>query len=176
MRVYVAALALAWAPSLAAQSAPDDDSRRVPTAPVLELRAVLPIQEEPEFQAGAGLSLRAGWYVRAAFALLGGAVRADSLTRGVARAEAAIRFHLDPFFEAPGCRRGESDRACRGVYGGVGLSQRFVGDVADDPALLLLLGIEGRRTRAGVWALELGVGGGVRVGATWRQSRADGYR
>lgn len=176
MRVLLAALLLAWASGLSAQSQPDDDPRRVPVAPVLELRAVLPLQQEPEFQAGAGLSIRAGWYVRAAFAVLGGAVRDDSLTRGVARAEAAIRFHLDPFFEAPGCGRGESGRACRGIYGGVGLSQRFVEDAADDPALLLLFGIEGRRTRSGVWALELGVGGGVRVGATWRQARADGYR
>jgi hypothetical protein len=176
MRVYVAALLLAWAHSVAAQAAPADNPRRVPVAPVLELRAVVPIQEEPEFQVGAGLSLRAGWYVRGAIALLGGAVQDDSATRGVARVEAAVRFHLDPFFEAPGCGRGETDRVCRGVYAGVGLSQRFVENAADDPGLLLLVGIEGRRTSAGVWALELGVGGGVRVGATWRRSRADGYR
>lgn len=178
MRVCLAALLLCSAQLAAAQSPVDDEPRRVPAAPVLELRAVLPLQEEPEFQAGLGASLRAGWYVRLAAAALGGVVRDDSLTKGVARLEAAVRFHLDPFFEGAGCRRGDTGGICRGIYGGVGLSQRFVGsgEGADDPVLLLLLGVEGRRRPSGVWALELGVGGGVRLGATWRRNRADGYR
>lgn len=162
--------------ALRAQVAGDDD-RRVPLAPVLELRAAVPAQSDPEVQLGAGISLRAGWYVRLAAAALGGAVKRDSLVAGVARIEAAARFQLDPFFEAPGCRRADVSRVCRGYYGGIGLSQRFEGGVgADDPVLLLIVGIESRRTTRGVWAAELGVGGGVRVGATWRPNRRDGYR
>lgn len=182
MRAVLFTLALGWAPALAAQRAPSDDPRYVNPAPVLELRAVVPLGGDPEFQLGPGLSLRAGWYVRSSFALLGGALKRDSLILGVGRAEAAIRFHLDPFFEAPGCRRPEAGARCRGVYGGVGLSQRFLGNgsgtglSAEDPALVLLLGVEGRRNPRGVWAAELAVGGGLRLGLTWRGHRADGYR
>lgn len=176
------ALALGWAPALAAQRAPGDDPsadpRYVAPAPVLELRAVLPVGDDPEFQFGPGVNIRAGWYVRASVAVLGGAVRRGTATVGLARIEGAVRFHLDPFFEASGCRRREAGTVCRGIYGGVGLSQRFLGSGigVDDPALLFIVGVEGRRRRAGVWAMELGVGGGLRLGATWRASRSDGYR
>lgn len=170
MRAFLLAVALCWAPSLAAQGATAvtgrDDPRYVPPAPVLELRAVVPVGDDPELQVGPGLSLRAGWYVRAAVAVMGGAVRQDSATVGLARVEAALRFHLDPFFQG------------RGIYGGAGFSQRFLGagQGADDPVLLLILGLEGPRSRAGVWAVEAGVGGGLRLGVTWRQARSDRYR
>jgi hypothetical protein len=178
MRALFFALALSWVPALTAQQARADDPRAVPLAPVVELRTVVPVGGDPEFQVGPGISLRAGWYLRGSVAVLGGALRRNSASVGVARVEAAVRFHLDPFFEAPGCRRRQEGTLCRGLYGGVGLSQRVLGSGigADDPALLLLAGIEGRRTQAGVWALELGVGGGLRVGAAWRANRKDGYR
>jgi hypothetical protein len=178
MRALLLALAISWVPALAAQQAHAADPRAVPLAPVVELRAVVPVGGDPEFQLGPGISLRAGWYVRGSLAVLGGALRRDSATVGVGRVEAAVRFHLDPFFEAPGCRRRHEGSLCRGLYGGVGLSQRVLGSGigADDPALLFLVGIEGRRTQGGVWALEFGVGGGLRVGATWRAHRTDGYR
>jgi hypothetical protein len=166
MRVLLLALALCWAPTLAAQQVASDDPRYVPAAPVLELRAVVPVGDHPEFQVGPGLSLRAGWYVRGSVAVLGGALKQDSATIGLARVEAAVRFHIDPFFQG------------RGLYGGAGFSQRFLGAGlgADDPVLLLILGLEGPRSNAGVWAVEVGVGGGLRLGATWRQNRKDRYR
>jgi hypothetical protein len=178
MRLLLLVLAVTWVPALAAQRPNDDDVRRVPVAPLLELRAVLPVDENPEVQVGPGLSLRAGWYVRLAAAALGGAVWTDSSSVGVARVEAAMRFHLDPFFEAPGCRARDERGGCRGLYGGVGLSQRFLGSGigAEDPVLVLILGLEGRRRPSGVWAAELGLGGGLRIGATWRPRRDDGYR
>lgn len=164
--------------ALAAQRAPSDNPRYVPPAPVLELRTVVPVGDDPELQLGVGLNVRAGWYVRASLAVLGGAVRMDSAIVGVARIEGALRFHLDPYFEAPGCRRNQAGVRCKGLYGGVGLSQRFLGAGlgGDDPVLLFIVGVEGKRRRHGVWAGELGVGGGLRVGATWRRGRADGYR
>jgi hypothetical protein len=182
MRVLLIALALGWATALGAQRAADHDHsadpRYVAPSPVLELRAVLPVGDDPEFQFGPGVNIRAGWYVRASLAVLGGAVRRDTVTVGLARIEGAVRFHLDPFFEAPGCRRLSPGAVCKGIYGGVGLSQRFLGSGigADDPALLFLIGVEGRRRASGVWAAELGVGGGLRLGATWRRSRSDGFR
>ncbi len=182
MQVLLIALALIWAPALAAQRAPGADPRADPRyvapSPVLEMRAVLPVGDDPEFQFGPGVNIRAGWYVRASLAVLGGALRRDAATVGLARVEGAVRFHLDPFFEAPGCRRPEVGTLCKGIYGGVGLSQRFLGSGigADDPAMLFILGIEGRRRSAGVWALELGIGSGLRLGATWRRSRGDGSR
>jgi hypothetical protein len=145
---------------------------------VLELRAVLPVGDDPEFQVGPAVNVRAGWYVRASFAVLGGAVRRDSLTIGLGRVEAAVRFHLDPFSQAAGCRRRVAGTICKGVYAGAGLSQRFLGAGvgAEDPVLLFIVGVEGRRRASGVWAAELGVGGGVRLGATWRRGRRDGFR
>lgn len=175
----LALLALCSGPrTLAAQRAPSDDPRYVAPAPVLELRAVVPVGSDPEFQLGVGLNVRAGWYVRASVAVLGGAVQRDSATLGLARVEGAVRFHLDPFFEAPGCRRREEGRLCKGLYGGVGLTQSFIGSGvgAEDPALLFIVGVEGRRRNSGIWAVELGVGGGLRLGATWRRSRTDGAR
>lgn len=179
MRVFVLVLAtLCLAPGLSAQGSAATDPRYVPPAPVLELRTVLPVQEDPEFQLGPGISVRAGWYLRAALAVLGGVSQRDSTTVGVARVEAALRFHLDPFFEGSGCFRRDGQGRCRGLYAGGGLTQRVYGSGigAQDPALLFLVGVEGRRRDSGVWALELGVGGGVRIGATWRAKRADGYR
>jgi hypothetical protein len=91
----------------------------------------------------------------------------DAQSVGEVRADATVRFLLDPFAE----RR-------RGLYGGVGLSASHLGGGigARPPVLLLLAGIEGPPRNGRAWALELGLGGGLRVGLVRRRARGDGYR
>ncbi len=179
------ALAVA-APTLGAQGRraaadPDADPRRVPWAPVPELRLALPLADGPGAEAGVGLNVRAGWYVRPALAVLGGVIARDSGQVGTARVEAAVRFHLDPFSQARGCDSRSPRWRCRGLYGGLGVSQRWrgAGEGAEVPVFVLIAGIEGRNappTRRWVWGAEAALGGGLRVGVTARRRRADGYR
>jgi hypothetical protein len=169
-RVTLAALAI---PGLAQAQ----DAGR---APVAELRATVPTADWPAGELGAGVSVRAGWYVRLSAAVLGGALRrADDAWVGTARAEGALRFHLDPFNQAPGCGP-RSAGWCRGLYGGLGVSQRWrgAGEGAETPVFLVIVGVEGDSDarRPVVWGLEAAVGGGLRVGASARWRRADGYR
>ena len=90
-----------------------------------------------------------------------------------ARADLMARFLLDPFREARW-----------GPYAGAGLSvraeeERHVGDgdvakerVRSRGFLLLALGVEGPELGNGVMpALELGFGGGTRLGLVLRQAR-----
>lgn len=153
---------------LGAQSASSDDPRRVPLRPQWELRAEGIAAEAPGAVVGLGVNVRAGWYVRVGGAVAGGARWSDaSAPVGQVRADATLRFLLDPFAE----RR-------RGLYGGVGLSttQLGGGGGAQAPQLLVLAGLESQPRGGRAWALEVGLGGGVRVGLVRRSARRDGYR
>lgn len=174
MRRLLAALLVSAAP-LAAQD--PDDPRRVPTAPRLEFRAAVPTSDWPAGELGAALSLRAGWYARLGVGVLAGAAQDDGATIGSVRAEGAVRFHLDPFNEGRGCGVGVRG-ICRGYYAGLGLSHRVrgAGLGAEPPVLVVLLGLESSADRPSVWATEIAVGGGVRVGLSWRRRRTDGFR
>lgn len=144
------------------------DARRVPLRPQWELRAEGVAAESPSAIGAVGLNVRAGWYVRLG-ASLGGGARwiEDGPALGQVRADASVRFLLDPFAE----RR-------RGLYGGVGLSAAQLGGGigAQPPVLLLLAGLEGQPRGGRAWALELGLGGGLRVAVVRRSARRDGYR
>jgi hypothetical protein len=114
-------------------------------------------------EAGYGVSIPVGIYVRAG---LVGAVGAGR--HGVeSRADFISRFSLDPFRESRWA-----------PYAGAGISGRFR-DSADGGAkgfLLILLGIEGPLpvTQLSGWvpAVELGLGGGTRVGVILRRGIA----
>ena len=155
-------MAVAWAASpLRAQS----DGRRVPLLPQWEFRAEGVAADAPSVVAGIGINWRAGWYVRPALTLAGGAVRADALPwTGLVRVDAAVRFHLDPFGERP-----------RGLYGSVGASWRHLASAGlgggDVPILTLAAGVEGKRGRRFTPAVEIGVGGGVRITGVVRRTR-----
>jgi hypothetical protein len=73
------------------------------------------------------------------------------------RLEALTHFHLNP--ESPGI----------GVYGGGGLA--LAGGVRTQGYLVLILGLEQAPRDAHGWAVELGVGGGVRVSVGYRWRR-----
>jgi hypothetical protein len=111
-------------------------------------------------QAGLGLSIPAGIYVRSGLVTGIGAGR-----HGVeGRTDLISRFSLDPFRQvrwAP--------------YGGAGISGRYRSklDGGSRAYLLVFLGLEGPlpigRTSGIVPAFELGLGGGARVGVVLRR-------
>lgn len=169
--VMLAAALVAWLPligaSLGAQ-ATTSDPRQVPLRPQLELRAEGIAAESPGAVGSVGVNVRAGWYVRLGAALGGGARWIhDGPAIGQVRADATVRFLLDPFAE----RR-------RGLYGGVGVStsQLGAGLGAQPPVLVLLAGIESQPRNGRAWALEVGLGGGLRVALVRRSATRDGYR
>lgn len=121
-----------------------------------EVRADVIISSLTAVHAGAGLSVPLGTYVRA------GMVAAIGTGRNGfdARTDAIARFQLDPFRQkrwAP--------------YGGGGVTYRFSDDEgASGGYLLVFAGMEGQPSARGwVPALEVGLGGGTRIGLVLRQ-------
>jgi hypothetical protein len=111
---------------------------------------------------GVGLNVRNGWYLRSGVAFSVGAVEgADGAWRGSHRLDLTARFLLDPFAE----RR-------RGVYAGGGVTVRS--DAGRDAAarLLVVFGVEGNPERRRLRSIELGLGGGVRLGVVLRTRRS----
>jgi len=83
---------------------------------------------------------------------------------GVAGGQAAGRGELlGHFLLDPGERRGASAYAGGGIAGVIG--------PVDEGYLVLLVGLEGRPGAGSGWAIELGVGGGVRMAAGYRWRR-----
>lgn len=132
-------------------------------APQWELRLEAPVTPDPGVHAGAGLNVRAGWYARLGVAALAGGVQHDDAWVRSGRLDATARFLLDPFAE----RR-------RGLYGGAGFSVRQRGDEAWRGALTLVVGLEGAAEGRAIPAVELALGGGLRITAVWRGRRATG--
>jgi hypothetical protein len=124
---------------------------------------------EPAVQVGAGVQVPMGYYVRLG---LVGAVGVATEDRKAlvgspdappgpldARADLFVRFLLDPF------------RQSRfGLSVGGGLSARAEPGDRVRPRLLVAMDVEGRRSSHGVVpALQVGLGGGVRVGVILRR-------
>ena len=109
-------------------------------------------------EAAVGLVIPAGVYSRTAFLIGGGAASQDSGSKIVGRAEIVSRFLLDPFRESP---LGLS------VGGGVGVT-----NLSDpkrwQPFLALVLDLELRQRAGFTPALQVGLGGGTRVGLVLR--------
>ena len=112
-------------------------------------------------QGGVGGVIPLGTYVRLGIDAAGGATVSDASSRASGRVDAIGRFLLDPFREAP-----------VGVSVGGGLSLQYVdGDKRVRPYLTAVVDIEGRRRGAITPALQVGLGGGTRVGVVLRTSQ-----
>lgn len=111
-------------------------------------------------QAGAGFNVPAGNYVRWGLVAAAGATRRDDRTVATWRADAVVRFLLDPFRESP-----------RGLYGLAGVSVLDDGSRAVEPAILIGVGVEGRARGAMIPSVELALGGGARVAVVLRRTR-----
>lgn len=109
--------------------------------------------------AGAGLEQPVGRYARLAGVLGAGAVVGGGPPVFSARAEALTRFVLDPLAEQP-----------RSPYAAAGVSVRRE-RAATRAHLVALLGVQLRPRRGYVPSVELGFGGGVRLGVVLRRAR-----
>ena len=136
---------------------------QLPTSsPMPELRLDLIAGGRPAAQIGAGVQLPAGAYVRvgidgaAGVSLAGSGSRAG---RADGRLDLLTRFLLDPFRQR-----------AYGLSVGGGVSLRAEPGDRVRPLLLVALEVEGRRG-AGGWApaLQLGLGGGARIGLIVRR-------
>lgn len=110
-------------------------------------------------QLGGGVSVPAGIYARMGVVAAGGiAVRHDSV-RAAARFDGSIRFLLDPLREYP-----------IGLYGIGGVSLMYDAFERWRPLVVLGVGAETRSRHGRTTAVELALGGGVRVGVVLRRA------
>jgi hypothetical protein len=131
-----------------------------------EVRIDLIAGHEPAVQLGAGVQIAAGYYARvgldAALGVPFGSDAAAGLPRhGIdGRLDLLARFLLDPFRQT-----------AYGVSVGGGASLRAEQGDRSRPFLLVALDVEGRRSTKGVVpALQLGLGGGMRIGVVLRRA------
>lgn len=159
----VAAVPVGWLTFIGAAVmtvAPPPLPGQTPRGVLPELRVDLVAGEAAALHVGAALGFPAGVYVRPVLAVAAGPARHDGATRSSVRVDALARFHLDPFKEQR-----------TGWYAAAGLS------ALHDPwqdwrgLLTVAIGLELPSRAGGVWALEAGLGGGVRVGIALRQTR-----
>ena len=128
-----------------------------------ELRVDAIFGHEPAVQLGAGAQFALGYYVRLGVdGAVGVRTGAQSDSRLDGRVDVLTRFLLDPFRQS-----------AYGLSVGGGLSVRAEPGDRARPYLLVAAELEGRRVQAGFSpALQVGLGGGVRVGMVLRRGRA----
>jgi hypothetical protein len=152
----------AVAVAAAATSATAQQPLSPPVAP--EMRVDVIAGAHPAVQLGAGAQIPLGYYVRvgvvaAVGASLGEREAGAPDQRMDGRLDVLARFLLDPFRQS---RFGFS------VGGGMSLRAE-PGEIAR-PLLLVAVDLEGRRARSGmVPAVQLGLGGGARIGILLRR-------
>jgi hypothetical protein len=147
--LVVASIVLAAGPPLHAQGLP----RPRPRA---EVRVDYLRPNPDAVHAGVGLNVPAGTYLRVSLVGAGGASWQEGRTAGSARADVIGRFMFDPFRE----RRW-------GLSAGGGLSVRYDEGRSTHrwrPLLALVVDLEGPRKGSIVPALQVGLGGGARLG------------
>ena len=128
-----------------------------------ELRADALLGERSAAHLGVGGVAPVGTYLR--LTLLGtagvsGGWPTDPELRASGRVELLARFLLDPF--------GDQRRA---PYAGGGVSARFDAHARERTYLVVLIGVEGAPRNGLVPAIEVGVGGGWRLGVVLRGER-----
>ncbi|MEP6491431.1 MAG: hypothetical protein ABJF01_02050 [bacterium] len=111
-------------------------------------------------QAGVGAVIPFGVYARLGVDGAAGSTWRDGVARASGRVEAIGRFLLDPYREAP-----------VGLSFGGGVSVPYVSrDVHLRPFLTAVVDIEGRMRGPVTPALQIGLGGGARIGLVLRGS------
>jgi len=144
---------------LAAGSAPASAQR--PSIPIVpELRLDVLGVDPTSVQAGVGVEIPAGYYVRVGLLAGGGAtIGRDGASRAAGRVDLLARFLVDPFRQSRW-----------GFSAGAGLSLRANPGETAQPEILVAIDLEGPRSRGGLSpSLQVGLGGGVRggVGLRW---------
>jgi hypothetical protein len=159
--------AAAWALVAAVGSARVVTAQLPATAPIApEARLDVIAGHDPAIQLGAGVQIPVGYYARIGVdAALGVPIRDRALSTERqldGRVDLLARFLLDPFRQT-----------AYGLSLGGGASVRAEHGDRARPFLLVALDVEGRRSTKGVVpALQVGLGGGVRVGVVLRRAAA----
>jgi hypothetical protein len=137
---------------------------RTPIRPEVRIDATSATVQRLELGAGAAIPM--GTYVRVALLAGGGLARddrsgsrADGDRVAAGRADIVARFQLDPFHQS-----------LRGLYSGAGLSYLASRGERGRVYLTLLAGLELRDRGHVTPAIELGLGGGVRLGVALRRA------
>jgi hypothetical protein len=132
-----------------------------------EVRVDVITGHDPAVQVGGGVQIPAGYYARIGLDAAVGVPIGRSLSAGQrldGRIDLLARFLLDPFRQT-----------AFGLSLGGGASLRAEHGERARPLLLMALDIEGRRsTRGLVPAVQVGLGGGVRVGVLLRRGAPGG--
>ena len=156
MRIsLIVALAAARAASACAQGLPVTK----------ELRLDALIGNRPAVEVGASLIVPGGVYSRTALTAATGVAWRAGTSESATRVEVVSRFLLDPFRESP---YGLS------IGGGLGITNAPVGS-RWRPYLALVVDLEGARSGGLTPAVQLGLGGGARLGIVLR-SGVDRWR
>lgn len=112
---------------------------------------------------GASSNLPLGYYVRLGLDAAVGAARRGDRAVGSGRVDLAGRYLLDPFREFRW-----------GPYAGGGLTARWTDGDGWRANVLVLIGLEGQESHGWRPAVEVGAGGGVRLGIVFRRARQNG--
>lgn len=132
--------------------------RRVP--PYGEYRVDAILGRGAAVQGGGGIVFPLGVYTRLAVDAGAGALWHDDAVHASGRVDVIARFLLDPFREAP-----------LGLSLGGGLTLPYAeGDARVGTFLTAVIDVEGRMWRSVTPALQVGLGGGTRVGIVLRRS------
>lgn len=123
-----------------------------------EFRLDALIANRPAAEVGAGLVLPGGVYSRTALTAATGVVWRAGASTSATRVEVVSRFLLDPFRDSP---YGLS------IGGGLGVTNAAVPS-RWRPYLALVVDLEGTRSGGVTPALQLGLGGGARLGVVLR--------
>jgi hypothetical protein len=143
-----------------ALGAPLAASAQRSAGPRVEGRVEVIAARHSTVQAGAGFNAAAGNYVRWGLLAAAGVASRDDRAVATWRADAVVRFLLDPFRESP-----------RGLYGLAGVSAMDDGSRDIEPAIVVGVGVEGRARGAVIPAVELALGGGTRLAVVLRRTR-----
>jgi len=159
--VAAVAVLLGFAPTPShAQGFPGGASSSAPSRIRTEVRVDAFAARADAVHAGFGWATDLGTYVRLAGVLGAGVAHAEDRTAASGRVEVTGRFLLDPFRQARW-----------GLYGATGIMARHDDGPGTRGYMTLALGLELPSERPGVTAVELGIGGGVRVAVAIRQGR-----
>ncbi|MGH7654792.1 MAG: hypothetical protein ACREN6_09020 [Gemmatimonadaceae bacterium] len=129
----------------------------------VELRADVLAGPPAGAQVGVGANVAAGYYLRIGVDAAAGASARDGTAFASGRVDVVTRYLLDPFNEfrwAP--------------YIGGGLTAQWDRRATRRGDLLLLVGIEGPVHGGWLTSVELGLGGGARLGVVLRRARSNG--
>jgi hypothetical protein len=168
----IRAASLAAVVLVLAAAVPQRVGAQLPVTPSIspEVRADVILGHQPAVQLGGGVQIPIGYYARLGIdgAVGVGTGHVTSLSASGpdldGRLDLLVRFLLDPFRQTP-----------YGLSLGGGMSLRAEPRDRMRPVLLVAVDVEGRRSTNGwVPALQVGLGGGVRLGVVLRRGAAGG--